>query len=329
MGKVKRIFMAFGLVFLAFVANTHYLSADDLTVDDIYRSIRQSDPRFQWDESIVTFQNEGMNLVCTLTIPRTKKLCPIVITLNGFTGNRNDGIIPGTDEPFYKRLSRMMAEQGLASLRVDFRGSGDSDGDFSMTTFSTQISDAIAAIDYIEDNLKGKVDTKSIGIIGFSQGGLVGSVVASRDTRVGSLVTWSAVANPPLCYEGLLTKEGIKQGLALPDGGSGSFGIYVEGQYYFDINLGKGFFQDLFKIDPIGEIHKYKKPLMVVCGTQDVVVWPQPGMGELFLSHHDGQEKLVVMDADHNYFSWSGPTVSDEVNYWSIAWFIQTLKFKN
>jgi dienelactone hydrolase len=297
------------------------------SVDTIYQRIRNAGPLYEWDESIVTFENEGMTLVCSLTIPRTHHLCPIVITMNGFAGNRNDVVIPGTDEPYFKRFARILAEQGIASLRVDFRGSGESDGEFQMTSFSTQVSDALAAVDYIENNLEHQVNIKSIGMMGFSQGGLVGSTTAAKDKRVDSLVLWSPATFPPHEYEGLITKQGIQAGLALPDGGYDMFGLYLNGQYLgIDLPLGKEFFEDLFNIDPVAEIRKYKNPLMVIVGTQDPIVWPQPAKGQLYMKYHRGFEKLVALELDHAFNSWAGPEGPDMAFFWSTAWFIKTLK---
>jgi pimeloyl-ACP methyl ester carboxylesterase len=323
-------------VFFVLVISTMFLPAagnknrnNNGDVEQIYNNIRYATPVYEGTESIVTFENEGLTLVCTLTIPNTRKKAPIVITLNGFNGDRNDAVIPGTDEPFFKRVARMLAEQGLASLRVDFRGSGDSDGEYNITTFSTQISDTIAALDFICSDLKHLVDSNSIGIIGFSQGGLVGSVAAAKDKRVDALVLWSPLTNPPRSFQGLLLEEGIKQGLALPDGGSAIFGIYVGGQYvYWDAYLGKAFFEDIFKIDPLAEIKDYKEPMMVIVGSNDPIIWPQPAVGKLYLKYHPGSEKLVVLDADHAFNYWEGPEPQKlhDAIYWSAAWFISTIK---
>ena len=305
-------------------ANNHHNGAD---VDAIYQSIRDNGPVYEWDESIVTFENEGMTMVCSLTIPKTGNKAPIVITLNGFAGDRNDWVIAGTDEPYFKRVTRLLAEQGFASLRVDFRGSGDSEGEYQMTTFSTQISDILAAVDYICQNLRYQVNTKAIGIIGFSQGGLVGTSVAAKDKRVSSLVLWSPVASPAKCFGGLLTDEGLKKGLALPDGGYDMFGLYINGEYInWDVPLGKGFFLDIFNIDPIAEIRKFKEPMMVIVGQNDPIIWPQPANGKLYMKYHEGNENLVVLDADHDFNSWEGPEKIDDAIYWSTAWFIKTLK---
>jgi pimeloyl-ACP methyl ester carboxylesterase len=296
-------------------------------VDTIYQSIRDDGPLYDLDETKVTFENEGMTLYCSLTIPITEHLCPIVISMNGFGGDRNDIVIPGTGEPFFKRFARILAEQGIASLRIDFRGSGETGGGYQMTSFSSQISDALAAIDYIRNNLEGQVNTESIGMMGFSQGGLVGSTAAARDDRVDSVVLWSPVASPTHCYQGLLLEEGIKQGLALPDGGYDDFEVYVGGQGTgWILPLGKEFFEDLFNIDPVAEIRKYKSPLMVIVGKSDPIVWPQPAKGQLYMKYHQGREKLVALDLDHAFNWWAGPEGPDTAFYWSTAWFIKTLK---
>jgi len=294
--------------------------------DEIYQSVKSSDTCYEWEETIINFRNEGMNLVCSLVIPECARKRPIIITLNGFIGNRNGGILPGTNERIWVRLSRMLAENGLASLRVDFRGSGDSDGDYCMTTFSTQISDALATVNYIDSNLKKKVNTKNIGLFGYSQGALVASTAAAVDRRIKSMVLWSPVANAPLCYEGLLTKQGLKDGLAIQDGSTITLGIYVDGQYAADVTLGKGFIQGIFKIDPLTEIKSYEEPLMVVVGINDVIMWPQPDMGELYLKYHNGCEKLLALNTDHYIDSWNSCDKVDEAIYWTTAWFIRTLK---
>jgi hypothetical protein len=197
-----------------------------------------------------------------------------------------------------------------------------------MSSFSTQIADALAAVDYITVHLKSQVETDAIGIFGFSQGGLIGAAAAAVQPRVNSLVLWSPVANAPMCYEGLLTKAGLKAGLAIPNNTTISLGIYVEDKYNSDITLGKGFFKDLFDIDPIAEIKEYKKPLLVIIGIHDIITWPQPEMGRLYLKYHEGCEKVITMAADHFLANDNTAENIDEAILWTAAWFIKTLEFK-
>jgi pimeloyl-ACP methyl ester carboxylesterase len=325
----------FALLMFVMVAGATAETAESkyqsVRVDEIYSSIRYAGPSYTaGEEQIVSFTNEGMNIVASLVLPEGVNKPPIVLFFNGFAGDRNELMFIGTDEYIWQRLSRILAEQGLASLRIDFRGSGDSDGDFTMTTFSTQISDALAALDYITDNLHGQVDTKRIGIIGFSQGGLVGSCTAARDKRVDSLCLWSPVSQAPMVYENLFLTDGMKQGLALEEGESILMPLYVNGEYVFwDVPLGDAFFDQVFQVSPLTEVGKsYKGPLFTICGSEDPIIWPQPHQSEIYLTYHKGFEKLVMLEADHAFNWWDGPEPPrfHDAIYWSAAWFLHTLE---
>lgn len=296
-------------------------------VDAAYMQIRNAGPKYAVDVKEVNFQNEGMRVNCTLRTPRLAKSYPIVITLNGFGGYKDEANIPGTDEGILSRTARILAEQGFCVLQVEFRGQPDSDGDYGMTSFSSQVSDVLAAVNYIQ-KLKDPVKRDSIGLIGFSQGGLVGSIAASQDPRISSIVMWSAPAFPPHDYEGLITKDGIRQGLALAEGETAMFPIYVEGTYYWDVQLGRQFFIDLFTVTPLPNLKNYGGNMMYIAGLNDVIVWPQPQVGHTWLKFHDGKEKLVELDADHAFDFWDGPVPEklDDAIYWSVAWFMKTLK---
>lgn len=334
--SVKPSVRVFSIIFLLVFAFT--LNAEDgigeyydgPSVDEIFNDIRHSEDIHQWKESVETFQNEGMTVVCSLAVPQTRRRPPVTLLLAGFFGTRKGADIPGANETDFERVRRKLAEQGIAVLRVDFRGSGDSDGDFSMTTFSSQISDVIAAIDFIETDLRYRVNPRSIGIVGFSQGGTVAAIVAARDSRVDSIVLWSAPAHLSHDYEGVLSKEGIKQGLSLTDGESITLPFTVEGTFLWDVPLKRAFFEELFTVEPLAESYRYKKPMMYVAGKNDVVVWPQPAVGNTYLKYHRGFEKLVTLDADHSLGYWDGPepVKYDDAIYWSAAWFMKTLKVR-
>jgi len=324
-GKVI-IFLAF--IFLISMSLT--VSGHQSDVETIYLEIRNSSPLYDVQETVVIFQNEGMTLVATLVTPKGLKNPPIVITLHGFTQDRFHKEIPNTGgEHFYPRLSRKFAELGIATLRVDFRGTGDSDGDYTMTTFSTQISDVLAAVEYVRTNLKYTVNTNSIGLLGIDQGGLVTCAAASQDKRIDTAVLWSSVVSPAFTYGSMLTLDSIRNGVMLPDGGTLCLPIYVGGIYQGDIELGKGFFQEVFTVDPRASILDYKGPLMYIAGKVDSLVFPQPIAAQSLLENHDGEEKLILLPGDHEFDSDNGCEQFDDAVYWSAAWFIKTLKIQN
>ena len=97
------------------------------------------------DEAIVTIPSEGSELVATLQTPDGDP-APVVLLLHGFTGVRDELKTDAVPDGVFAYTADKLEEAGLASLRVDFRGSGESTADLSFadTTFEGQIADALA-----------------------------------------------------------------------------------------------------------------------------------------------------------------------------------------
>ncbi len=245
-------------------------------------------------ETDVSFYNNGQLIKGILTAPaEMSAACPVILIFHGFAENRNGMDVTGTDEKMYEMTARVFAENGIASLRIDFIGSGKSEGKWEDTTFSSQIDDAIEAINFIQSIPR--INPDRIGVLGLSQGGLVAACTASRDSRVKTAILWSPVAVPAYTYSSILGTDVAIKSLSL-EGDEMLEATLPWGPKTF---LKKPFYQELFLIDPIAEIAKYNGPLMVVVGLNDATVFPQPQMGMLFTKYHDGLEKLVILDSDH------------------------------
>lgn len=267
-------------------------------------------------ERDVEFLSHGQRVIGSLTLPQGgEPPYPVVLIFHGFTNDRNALPIQGTSDNLYGRTARLLAEHGIASLRIDFRGSGQSEGEWSDTTFSGQIDDALAAVDFLAT--LPEVDAARLGLIGLSQGGLVAAETAARVPEVDSVVLWSAVANGPDTYQSLIGAETVAKGLAAPDPG-----VEVQLPWGAPFLMKRGFFADLYAINPIGAISQVEAPLLVVVGLRDTTVTPQPNQGETFLNYHEGPELLVEVDSDHVFgvLSPAGPTILDSVIADSLAW---------
>lgn len=270
-------------------------------------------------ERVVTFQNEGGTVVGTVAAPvGVRAPMPAVLLLHGFTGTRDELPVIGTDDFMFTRTARVFAEHGIVTLRIDFRGSGESSGTFDETTFTGQISDAFAAMDFLDR--MARVDDDRIGVLGFSQGGLVAAHVAAGDDRVESLAFWSPVANAPDTYKGIFGADLVAEGLVEDI-------THIVLPWGAEIDLQRAFFEDLYEYDPIAAIADYDGPMQVVVGERDTLVAPQPYYGRLYLNYHDGAEELVVVDGDHVFdvLTDAGPAVLDIVIAENLDWFQATL----
>ncbi|MDA4848296.1 alpha/beta hydrolase family protein [Hoeflea poritis] len=257
-------------------------------------------------EKNVQFRVDGKSVVGTLETPdNAAEPAPVVLMLHGFTGSRDELPVKDTDEGVFARTARQLAENGYASLRIDFRGSGESQGAWEDTTFSGQIADAVAAIDWLKSSQE--IDNDNISILGWSQGGLVAAHAAAERPDVKSVILWAPVTNPMATYSGLLGSETVMKAIA----GAPETPHTVKLPWGVDTTLKGAFYQEMPVTSPAAAIAGYEGPLMVIVGTRDTLVVPQPAAGQILLNYHPGKQQLVVFDTDHVWDAFSGPGTLD------------------
>jgi alpha/beta superfamily hydrolase len=119
-----------------------------------------------------------------LALPEAETAAPCVVLLHGFGGHRNEvGNLLAT-------LAARLAERGIASLRFDFPGCGESEGDFAGTTIDRQVAAARHALRFAATQASG------IGLLGFSFGAAVACACLDDAFGVRALVLWAPVAEP-------------------------------------------------------------------------------------------------------------------------------------
>ena len=267
----------------------------------------------------IILRNSGMNFVGTIRYPKDiSKPVPAVLLLPGFSDERNELPIYGTTvvddgnrmEGFYARFARKLADAGYISLRIDYRYSGTSDGLFEDITIDSQLSDVNVAIDYLKHN---KYVSKVI-VCGSSLGG---ALAASANNNVDAKILWSPAPSLDVITS-VIPEKSIEEAMVI---GITTF-VAPWGE---TTTLKKPFFESLNSIDPIESIKDFKNPLLCVCGTKDVLVYPQPMQTQKFIDAHEGVEKLIVLDADHTFDSFISPEKIDVAINESIKWLDQIL----
>lgn len=258
-------------------------------------------------EETVSIPVEGQAVIGTLETPDGVANPPVVLMLHGFTGSRRELGVAETEEGVFSRTARVLAEAGYASLRIDFRGSGESEGAWADTTFSGQIADAIAALDWLKAS--DQVDAGRMAVLGWSQGGLVASHLAEARPELDAVVLWAPVVHPIQTFTGILGAEVVQQALASPP----ETEIAATLPWGPETVLKAAFYHELVTTSPIAAVAGYPGPLLVVVGAQDTVVAPQPASGQVLLDYHDGVEKLAVFETDHVWGAFTGPAVLDEL----------------
>jgi pimeloyl-ACP methyl ester carboxylesterase len=174
-------------------------------VDKAVEILRPQVPKkpYPYIEKKVAYTNlkAGVKLVGTLTLPSDNGVFPAVLLITGSGPQDRDETIYG-HHPFLI-LADYLAHQGIAVLRVDDRGVGESTGDFSQATSEDFASDVLAGVEYLK-TCKG-IDPKKIGLIGHSEGGLIAPMVAVKSPDVAFIVL---MAGTGLTGEGILYLQG-------------------------------------------------------------------------------------------------------------------------
>ncbi|HEY9724056.1 MAG TPA: alpha/beta fold hydrolase [Oscillatoriaceae cyanobacterium] len=201
-------------------------------------------------ETPVAFAVAGQTVRGMLHTPAGEDPVPAVLWLHGFTGNRNES------HRLFVDGARRLAARGIASLRFDFRGCGESDGDFFDTSITSQIEDARAALAFLRS--QPRLDAKRLAIAGFSLGTAIASQIASEESPA-ALVFWSPVVFPVPIFARL-----------------GLYAAHPElsRQGWIDSNgyrVGRDFLSELTALDPLGALAGWTHPLLVLYGKEDLL----------------------------------------------------------
>lgn len=166
---------------------------------------RPQDPKppYPYANEDVAFPNEAasIELAGTFTFPETPGPHPAVILVSGSGPQDRDETIMG-HRPFLV-LADHLTRHGIAVLRYDDRGVGESTGRFSQALVADFTTDALAAVEYLKT--RPEVDPQRIGILGHSEGGLVAPQAAvARPDDVAFIVL---LAGPGVPMDDLLARQ--------------------------------------------------------------------------------------------------------------------------
>jgi pimeloyl-ACP methyl ester carboxylesterase len=152
---------------------------------------RPQTPRapFPYHVEEVAFANPlapGVTLAATLTLPAGAGPFPAAILITGSGPQDRDESVFG-HKPFAV-LADHLTRSGVAVLRYDDRGVAKSTGAGSFVSATTAdfASDADAAVSFLA--LRAEIDTRAIGLIGHSEGGLAAAIAASANQQVAYVV---------------------------------------------------------------------------------------------------------------------------------------------
>jgi len=224
----------------------------------------------------IKFTNvNGYELSARLEFPLLQEPDAFAVFAHAFTGSKS---LKAT-----RNISRSLTLNGIAVLRFDFTGLGDSEGDFADTNFSSNVEDIIAACDYLAANY----ESPKI-IIGHSLGGAASIFAASKVASVSAVATIGTPSEPEHVTHLIESRiEEIEE--------TGKAQVDIGGRKY---TIKKHFLDDLKSKNMFKVLKDMKKALMVMHSPQDRVV-EIDNAAQIYQAAFHPKSFVTLNNADH------------------------------
>ena len=141
---------------------------------------------YNQEEVLIINKIDSIVLSGTFTSPKDGGKHKAVVLISGSGPQNRDSEIMG--HKIFHVIADYLTRNGIAVLRVDDRGVGESGGSFANSTSLDFARDVKSAVEY----LKGRDDVAEIGLIGHSEGGAIAPMVASDCSDVSFIVLMAA-----------------------------------------------------------------------------------------------------------------------------------------
>lgn len=233
-----------------------------------------------------------------LELPTGFDACPFALIISGSGPTDRDGNNPLARNNSLKFLAESLASRGVASLRFDKRGVGQSSGAVLKEEdlrFETCIEDAKLWCEQLRHNPR----LQSLMVIGHSEGSLIG-MIASYKAKTDGFVSIAGTASPayklllkqlkPQLPVGLYKKaevivEHFKRGKEVKQ---------VPGELYalFRPSV-QPYLISWFKYDPVGELSLLRIPILIIHGSTDIQI---PADNAKILTNANPRAEAIIIE---------------------------------
>lgn len=223
-----------------------------------------------------TLQTETGNIEGTLLVPESKNKVPLVLIIAGSGPTDRDGNNPVMKNNSLKMLAEGLVENGIASVRYDKRGIGESKNagvSESELRFEHYVQDAQAWVDFLSKDSR----FSEIIVLGHSEGSLIGMIAAQNSevdkfislagvgTPAGEIIREQLKPQPPFVLEqSLPILEKLEKGETVAEVPPMLFSLFRPSVQPYLISW--------FRYDPRQELAKLNKPVLIIQGTTDLQV---------------------------------------------------------
>ena len=216
------------------------------------------------------------NIYGTLSIPDTKQKIPVVLIIAGSGPVDRNGNVFGMESNVYRLLADSLFQHGIASLRYDKRGIGQSAAAMrseSELTIGDMIGDAAGWISLLKTDPR----FSRVIVLGHSEGSLIGMVaaktanadayisVSGAGDRIDKIIETQLRARAPqLSEKATLLLDSLSKGYKVREPGGSLNGLFRLSVQPYMISW--------IRYDPQEEIKKLKIPILILQGVTDIQV---------------------------------------------------------
>ena len=241
----------------------------------------------EWTETQIFIPNGDHEIPATVCLPEGEGKFPAVVMLHGTGSSRDESM------DAFRKAARIFAEEyGLATIRIDFMGSGESKADYRGYTFASAVSDASAAAEYMQT--LDKVDPGQIGVLGWSQGGLNALLCAARRPELfKSVVTWAGA--PDMRIDGIFDESKYKE--------AKENGFFVMDLGWREpLNASLQWCEDVMNTNVLAEFAAgYTGPVLAIHGKEDTTVDPIWSEKIAAASKNNASRAFFIDGMDHTF----------------------------
>lgn len=261
-------------------------------------------------EEVFVKTPSGFTLAGTLTLPKgATKAKPVgaIVTITGSGPQNRDSEIglPGY-RPF-RQIADSLARNGIASLRMDDRGTGESGGAFKGSTSADFAEDIRAALAYLRT--RPEIRSDRLGVVGHSEGAVITPMVAEKEPELRAIVLLAGVAEPACSALYFQLKNLIEHDTKLSpadrEAQIAAIPTRIEGMMAAD-----PWMKFFLTYDPAATMRRVKTPVLILTGANDQQAVPAqvalqekafksagnrdvtakviPGVNHLFVEDSDG-----------------------------------------
>jgi alpha/beta superfamily hydrolase/peroxiredoxin len=228
----------------------------------------------------VTIDGDHGKLQAVIQKPDLKpgQQCPMVVFCHGFGGTK--------EGPLFELITDSLQKHGIASIRFDFNGHGESEGKFEDMTVPNEINDAKKVIEYVRDLRY----VSKVALVGHSQGGVVASMTAGElgsDISAVVLMAPAAVLRDDAIRGSTFGKQ--YNPLDPPE--------YVE--LWGPQRLGRNYIKTAFSLPIYETAANYHGPALIIHGNGDRIVPYTYGLR--FHQQWKGSEYVLQEYFDHGF----------------------------